>query len=338
LSPRQSVARSAYADKRVLVTGGAGYLANALVQTLSTQGAVITRLCRPGGSLPEDVPEPGDRIDVLVADVRDASAWSRALRGADFVFHLAAQTSVPRAAADPQADHEVNAASMLRLLEACRAGSYAPVIVSAGTATQAGIPARLPVDDTHPDSPTTIYDLHKLFAELYLKQYTGQGWVRGVTLRLANVYGPGPTSGSADRGILNKMVRTALNREPLRVFGSGEYLRDYVYIDDVAAAFLAAGACIERVQGRSFVVGTGVGHTVRDAVNMVADRVAVKTGSRVPVLHVDPPQPLLAIERRNFVADSTRFREATGWIPHVALAEGIDRTIAYLAARAVVTR
>jgi len=277
------------------------------------------------------------RIEVLLGDVCDPGVWSKALRDTDFVFHFAAQTSVPRAEADPHADYDVNAGAMLQLLEACRAGHYAPVIVFAGTTTQAGVPSRLPVDETHPEAPVTMYDLHKLIAELYLKHYTAQGFVRGVTLRLANVYGPGPNAGSADRGVLNRMMRNALNREPLTVFGSGEYVRDYIYIDDVTAAFLAAGACIERVQGRSFVLGTGAPHTVREAINLVADRVALKTGWRVPVRHVDPPVPLHAIERRNFVADSTRFREATGWSPHVPLLEGIDRTVAYLAARALVT-
>ncbi len=327
-----------FVDKRILVTGGSGYLALGLVRALSGVQSSVVRLSRSGGTPAGVVRQTVGRVDDVIGDVRDPDTWARALPGVDFVFHLAAQTSVPRASQDPPSDLEVNARSMLHLLETCRRHGYQPAILFAGTVTEAGIPTTLPVDETHPDAPATIYDLHKLVAESYLKHYAAQGVVRGATLRLSNVYGPGPESGSADRGVLNRMVAKALNREPLTVFGAGEYVRDYVYVEDVTAAFLAAGAHIERASGRSFVIGTGTGHTVSQALNLVADRVALKTGCRVPVTHVDPPQPLHPIERRNFVADTTRFREATGWAPRVSLVEGIDRTVAYLAAAAAPRR
>ena len=193
--------------------------------------------------------------------------------------------------------------------------------------TEAGIPTRLPVDETHPDTPITIYDLHKLMAESYLKYYSGQGIIQGAILRLANIYGPGPKSSSADRGVLNVMVRKALNGEPLTVYGKGDYLRDYVYVEDVARAFLMAGANIEPVNSQHFVIGSGQGCTLAEAFNLVAERVALKAGQPVPVTHVEPPTPQSPIEARNFVADTTRFWQATGWKARVSLTEGIDRTI-----------
>ena len=324
-----------YVRKRILVTGGAGYVACGLVRTLSTVSASVIRLCRPGargrgGSRPVTLPDAVARIDDVWGDVCDPDVWTRILPGVDFVFHLAAQTSVPRANEDPVADLDGNVRPMLHLLETCRRNRHAPVVLFAGTVTQTGIPLRLPVDETHPDAPVTIYDLHKLVAENYLKYYASGEVVRGATLRLANVYGPGPQSSSADRGVLNRMVRMALEGQALTVYGSGEYLRDYVYVDDVTAAFLVAGARIERMHGQHFVIGSGTGHTLAQAVNLVADRVELKTGFRAPVRHVDPPAPLHPIEARNFVADTTRFGAATGWSPRVSLVEGIDRTIAYL--------
>jgi nucleoside-diphosphate-sugar epimerase len=188
----------------------------------------------------------------------------------------------------------------------------------------------LPVDENHPDYPVTIYDLHKLMAEGYLKHYTAQDVVRGAVLRLANVYGPGAKSSSADRGVLNLMIQKALKGETLTVYGDGNYMRDFVYVEDVAHAFLEAGAKIDGVNGQHFVIGSGQGHTIAEAVNLVAERVALKTGQRVPVIHVEPPAALSQIETRNFVADTTRFSYATGWKARVSLVEGIDRTIDYL--------
>src|SRR2546425_980791 len=131
----------------------------------------------------------------------------------------------------------------------------------------------------------------------------------------------------AERGILNTMIRKALDGETLTIYGKGDYLRDYVYVQDVAKAFLMAGANIERVDGQHFVLGSGHGHTLEDTFNLVAQRVALKTGQQVQVTHIKPDGPLSPIETRSFVADSSKFIHATGWRPSCSLGEGIDRTV-----------
>ena len=318
---------AAYEDKHILVTGGAGYLAFGLAQALSIAPCHIIRSYRQGRTIPVGLPNAIARIEDVQGDVSDRQAWSDLLEGVDFVFHFAAQTSVHVANQDPLADLDVNVLPMLYLLETCRQKRYTPVVLFAGTVTQAGIPTSLPVDETHPDNPITVYDLHKLMAESYLEYYSGRGIVRGAVLRLANIYGPGPKSSSADRGVLNMMVRKALNGEPLTIYGKGDYLRDYVYVEDVVRAFLVAGANIKRVNSEYFVIGSGQGYTIAEAFNLVAERVALKTGQRVPVRHIAPPSPQSAIEARNFVADTNRFSQVTGWKVRASLTEGIDSTI-----------
>jgi nucleoside-diphosphate-sugar epimerase len=195
-----------------------------------------------------------------------------------------------------------------------------------------GVPARLPVDESFPDQPCTIYDMHKLQAEQYLKHYARGGIVRGASLRLANVYGPGPKSGSADRGVLNAMVRRALRGETLTIYGTGESVRDYVYVEDAARCFARAAASVEAVNGRHFVVGSGVGHTVAQAVRLVAELVTERVGRPVRVEHTPAPATLSPIESRNFVARVDAFDEATGFRPGIQLSDGIQRTIDYLLA------
>ena len=314
-----------YSGKRILITGGTGYLGTGLARALRDEQCEIICLDRPRK---QASPIEGTAcIHQVQGDVRHRAAWESALTDVDVVFHFAAQTSVPVAREDPQADFEANVLPMLHLLEICRLKGRHPVVVFAGTVTEAGIPARLPVDETHSDCPITIYDLHKWMAEAYLKHYARERIVWGVTLRLANVYGPGPASSSADRGVLNAMIRRGLRGEDLTVYGSGENLRDYVYVEDVCRAFLAAVPHIDRLNGEHVVIGSGEGQTLRGAFNLVAERVALKTGRRVNVVHVDPPNPQSPIEGRNFVADTHRFRQATGWRARYSLSEGIDRTI-----------
>lgn len=314
-----------YAGKRILITGGAGYLATNLIAQLQGIDCHVIRLDRPGGKF--TLASGKVQVQDIEGDIRDRSVWESVLPEMDVVFHFAAQTSVYVAAQNPHADLDVNVLPMLHLLETCREKGLCPVVLFSGTVTEVGLPSRLPVDESHPDHPITVYDLHKWMAENYLKHYAREGVVRGVVLRLANVYGPGPKSSSADRGVLNIMIRKALKGEPLTVYGEGNYLRDYVYVEDVARAFLAAGAQIESVNGQHFVIGSGEGHTLLKAFDLVAERVALKTKQQVPVIHVEPPTPQSPIEARNFVADSSKFARATGWQTNYSLPQGIDHTI-----------
>jgi UDP-glucose 4-epimerase len=316
---------AAFEGKNILITGGVGYLATCLIAMLQDTDCQIIRLDRPGTHFAPVLGE--SHVQDFEGDVRERKIWEVALANVDFVFHFAAQTSIYVANDNPFADLDINVLPMLYLLETCRQRGWRPMVLFSGTVTEAGLPVRLPVDETHPDNPITVYDLHKWMAENYLKHYVREGVVRGAVLRLANVYGPGPSSSSADRGVLNMMIRKALKGERLTVYGDGRYVRDYVYVEDVAHAFLKAAANIDQVNGKHFVIGSGQRHTIAEAVNLVSDRVALRTGKRVSVVHVEPPHSQSPIEARNFVADTTSFTQATTWQARVKLTEGIDRTM-----------
>lgn len=308
----------------LLITGGAGYLASILVPRLQGLQTAIRRMHRSPHALAGLVP---GRIEDFQGDVRVRGDIEKAMDGAGLVFHLAAKTSLYAADADPAGDYQANVVPLLNILEVSRSRKVPATVVYAGTVTQIGIAVRLPVDESHPDQPVSIYDAHKLLAEQYLEHYARKGWVRGAALRLANVYGPGAPSGSGDRGVFNGMIRKALQGETLKIFGTGEFLRDYLYAGDAAEALALAAENMDSVNGRHFVIGTGQGHTLTKAINMIAERVGARLGRKIAVEHVDPPGSLSAMESRNFIADSSAFRRITGWQARVALKEGIDRTI-----------
>jgi nucleoside-diphosphate-sugar epimerase len=316
---------SFFSGKVILITGGAGYLASTLVSLLKHADCRIIRLDREDACR-EPVTGTAEVSD-LNGDVRDPSVWEKCLEEVDYIFHFAAQTSTYIANANPPDDQAINVMPMLHLLEACRRLGICPTVCFSSTVTVAGIPESLPVNESHPDHPLTAYDLHKQMAEQYLRWYAEQGFVQGVILRLANVYGPGPRSSRSDRGILNQMIRRSLAGEPLTIYGAGDRIRDYVYVEDVARAFIAAAHQSNALNGQSFVIGSGQGHTIAEAMQMIAERATEKTGRTVQVRHIDPPGSLSPIEERNFVADTRRFSKMTGWRAHHTLAEGIDKTL-----------
>lgn len=314
-----------YEGKTVLVTGASGYLAGGIVAKLKDTTCKIVRLSR--GALRPVQPCRAEFLD-LSGDPGSPQFWKSVPTDVDVAFHLAGQTSVYEAERDPLGSLEANVVPMLNLLAYCKRLARPANVVFAGTVTEVGLTDHLPVNETAPDNPITVYDLHKLCAELHLQHDARMGTVFGTTLRLANIYGPAATASSGDRAVLNRIISAALAGQFVQVYGDGAYLRDYVFLDDAVAAFLLAGVKQEAVSGRHFVIASGEGHSFGEAFRMVAERVEEATRRSVKVVHVDWPENSSPIEFRNFVGDSTAFREATGWQPKTTLRQGIDRTVA----------
>jgi len=313
--------------RTIAVTGASGYIGDALVKAMAGTELTLIRISRHQDRL---APLAGaTRHHDVCGDVSEPAFWRNLFDSfeIDTMFHLAGQTSAYAAKADPGKDFAANVAPMIGILEACESRPVTTAVIFAGAATQVGVTTSGPVDESPADCPDTIYDLHKLVAERHLREAVGRRSVEGGTLRLANVYGPGGQSASDDRGILNRMVRLALDGEAITVFGDGAQIRDYVYLDDVLNAFVVAAARPGELMGRHFLIGSGTPYSIADAFHMVARQVAAATGHEVPVESRPWPDEALPIEFRNFFADVSAFEGATGWRPAVGLQEGIDRTI-----------
>ena len=314
-----------YSKKRILITGASGYIAWNLIRQLAEFNCTIICFSRNTERIEKQSAKAN--FEFIETSYQDGNSFKAAVKNVDIIYHLASQTSVYEAEKNPMADFEANVRPMQLLLEACRKEKNCPIIIFSGTSTQCGMPEKLPVDESIPDKPITTYDFHKLQAENWLKFYTRQGWVEGVSFRLTNVYGPGPKSSSSDRGILNLMIKKALNGEDLTVYGKGEYIRDYVYIDDVVSAFLTALYNINDLKGKHFILGSGEGSTIHETIVLMGELVTLKTGNKVNVINVQPPSGLLQIEFRDFVSDMSTFSLLTGFKPRFMLREGIGKTI-----------
>lgn len=319
--------RDGYAGQTLLVTGGGGYLAGNLINALFDTDCTILRLTRQNL---EQQPNKKARIENIVGDITDPKVLHSVLEGCNIVFHFAAQTDAYLADREPITDMDINVIPLVRMLDWCRRNNNDMIVLFAGTATEVGLTKKWPVNESESDHPVTVYDQHKLLGEKYLEFSAANGWMRGGTLRLPNIYGPGLASSSLNRGILNKMIREAVSGRYLTMYGGGQYIRDYLYVDDAVRAFLLAGLGIKNINGRHFNIGTGQGVELAKVFSLVVEVVQSIIGSRTEIVVCDPPEGLLPIEFRNYAADYSVFSEATGWCPTVELADGIKRTVEFM--------
>jgi UDP-glucose 4-epimerase len=315
-----------YSGRRVMITGGLGFIGSNLAHRLVALGADIllvdSLIPDYGGNL-FNVSGIEDRVRVNIADVREASAMNYLVRDREVIFNLAGQVSHIDSMRDPHTDLEINCRSQLTLLEACRRNNPAAKVVFAGTRQVYGRPDTLPVTEQHLVRPTDINGVNKAAGESYHLVYNNVFGLRACSLRLTNIYGPRQLIRHNRQGFIGWFIRQAIEDSEIQVFGDGSQLRDFVYVDDAADAFLRAGAS-DACNGDVFNVGGEEPISHRDLVTLLVD---VAGAGRVR--YVGWPPEKKAIDIGSFYADSTRFRHATGWRARVSLREGLARTIAF---------
>ena len=306
--------------KTVAITGASGYIGSSIVNKLTENSVKTIRVCR------KKIPII-DGVNDILADVRNADIWSEVVEQSDIIVCLAGNTSVYAAEDNIEESLTSSLLPINNLILAAKNSNKVPRVVFASTATVYGMTDKLPVSETAKLNPITIYDLHKLFAEQQLEMASRQGFISSVSLRLANVYGPSVAQSSAnDRGVINKITRDSMLGKDLQVFGDGEFIRDYVFIDDVVSAFLYA-AGLNNVDGRSFNIASGIGHTIKETFELIANKSGEIIGRQVSVNFIPMPTDASPIEYRNYIGDSSLFRSVTEWSPKVSLQSGIDSLI-----------
>lgn len=310
----------------VLITGGLGFIGSNLARRLVDLGAHVTvvdsLIPEYGGNL-RNVSDIAERIAVNISDVRDPHSMRALIRGKDFLFNLAGQTSHLDSMSDPHTDLDINAAAQLSILEACRAEAPRVRIVFASTRQIYGRPDYLPVDESHPIRPVDVNGINKVAGEWYHLLYQQVYGIPACALRLTNTYGPGMRVRDARQTFLGVWVRQALTGQPITVFGDGTQRRDFTYVDDCVSALLLA-ARDPRAEGRVFNLGSDEVISLADLARLVTSLVPGSEYRLVPF----PPERK-AIDIGDYYADTTLARAELGWEASTPLAEGLARTLDY---------
>ena len=314
-----------FANRRVLITGGLGFIGSNLAHRLVGLGAEVvlvdSLVPEYGGNL-FNVEGIQDRVRINISDVRDQHSITYLVQGQDYLFNLAGQTSHMDSMADPFADLEINCRAQLSILEACRKHNPGIKIVFASTRQLYGKPDRLPVDEAHLLRPVDVNGINKMAGEWYHILYNNVYGIRACALRLTNTYGPRMRIKDARQTFLGVWLRLIAQGKPFEVWG-GEQLRDFTYVDDAVDALLLAAARDES-NGEVFNLG---GLAVLSLTEL-ADLLIEVAGVGEYAVH-EFPADRKRIDIGDYYADDRRIKERLGWEPKVAEREGLTRTLAY---------
>ncbi|HET7789678.1 MAG TPA: NAD-dependent epimerase/dehydratase family protein [Gemmatimonadales bacterium] len=305
--------------RRVLITGGAGFIGSHVADAHLAAGDAVTILDDLSTGRRENVPAGA----VLVrADVRSAEARRLVIDGGfTIVNHHAAQMDVRRSVTDPVFDAQVNVIGLLNLLDGARAGGVKRIVFASSGGTVYGEGGKLPIGEQAPKLPASPYGAAKLTSEFYLCCFAQLYGLEHVALRYSNVYGPRQNP-HGEAGVMAIFARRVADGEPLTVFGDGEQTRDLVFVEDVAAANLLASNVplppLTDLDTRACNIGTGV----ETSINVVAQTMAQVGGRKAEIRHA-------AARAGEVLRNALEVRKAAsflGWRPKVSFADGVERT------------
>lgn len=312
------------AGRRVLLTGGLGFLGLNLVPPLLEGGAelrILTRTLRPLAlSWLEDL-RGGRAVEVLQGDIADADRMPGWLDGVDLVINLAGESGAVKSLREAHADMQVNVAGHLNLLDSIRDRGTFPRVVFVSSRLVYGVTGTEPVREEHPTYPTSLYGLHKLTVEHYYRIYHQHYGIPYAILRLTNPYGLYQLPERRHYGIVNRFVMAALRGEAIPLFGGGPQLRDYIHVRDAAEAVVRAGLD-PRAVGET--LNAGAGRSV--GLGEVARRIVALAGAG-RIEEVPWPEGHRKVETGDFLCDTRRIAERLGWQAAVGLDEGLRQTV-----------
>lgn len=316
----------AFQGKRVVVTGGLGFIGSNLSVRLVELGAKVTivdnMMPRLGGNL-FNVKEIMDHIQINFSDVRDEHSMDYLVKDQDFIFHLAGQVNHVDSIRNPIQDLDINCRGTLVLLESCRKYNREVKVIFSGTRGEYGASVKLPVGEDHPTNPKGIYAVTNLSAEKMVLVYDDVHKISGTCLRITNTYGPRHQMAHDEYGVLNWFIRKAIDDELIPVFGEGHILRDFLYVDDLVECFLQVAIC-SSAYGEVFNVGTGIPISFID----LAKKIVEVAGSG-KVAFTEFTKERKEVEPGDYYTDISKIRKVVGWMPKTDLSEGLKKTIEF---------
>lgn len=310
-------------SRRILVTGGAGFIGSAIARSYAHSGSdvVILDAWLPGsGAHRCNLSEGIARVHN--GDIRDERLLDELMPGCDLVVHAASHTSHVGSMQDPRMDMSHNIDGMAAVLECMRRHCPQAGLVYLSTRQVYGRPQFFPVDEAHPLQPPDVNAIAKIAAENLCRLYCEVYGIRAISLRLTNIYGPGMRVCDARQMFLGSWIRSAIEGGEITIFGDGSQRRDLLYVDDVVSAVRCAET--SSCAGQAINIASGQGITLCDLANMIR-----QSEDACNIVYRPFPAERKAIDIGDFIGAITMAKNELRWEPQISLASGLSRTIAY---------
>lgn len=309
-----------------MVTGGMGFIGSNLAIRLAGLGAKVTII---DSMIPDyggnwyNIKPVEHKVRVHVEDIRDEKVMSRLVKSKDYIFHLAGQVCHVMSLTNPFPDIDINIKGTAIVMEACKHHNRDAKVVYTGTRGEYGPATHLPVKEEAPMNPKGIYEISNLTAEQIVKVYNDIHGIRSVMLRLTNTYGERGQMRHSRFGVVNWFVRHVIDHDCIKVFGDGNIIRDFLYVQDAVDAILMTAAKDEAI-GEVFNVGVDKPTTFLELAQLLVRIAGTGRWQFAPFSHERSVQ-----EPGHFYSDISKIRKKVGWYPKTPLEEGLARTIDY---------
>ena len=311
-----------YKNKKVLVTGGAGFIGSTLVKELIRLGAkvkILDAFFSDQGANKFNLKSLENDIQVYHGDTRKKQDLERVLPNTDILFNMSGTLSHVDSMSNPWKDLEINTIAQINILEYCRYELPNIKIVYAGTRNQYGRAQYLPVDEMHPMIPTDTNAINKHAGEQYHLLYYRDFGIKSCSIRVSNTYGPRHQMKHPRQGVLNWFIRQLIDDQTVELHGTGEQIRDINYIDDVVDAFLLAAES-DKVWGEAYNIG-GNPISLKEFVEK-----SIKVLGRGSYKIIQMPLERQKVEIGDFVANYSKITNDIGWQPKTSIENGLKET------------
>lgn len=315
-----------FKSKKVLITGGLGFIGSNLAIRLVEAGAKVTILdamIQGHGGNVFNIDPVKDDVLLNFSDIRDENSMNYIVRDKEYIFHLAGQNDHVLSLTNPFPDIDINIKGSAVLLEACKKFNRDVHVIYTGTRGEYGSAVTLPVKEDAPLNPKGIYELSSLTAQKLFKLYHDNHGIKSVTLRLTNIFGERAQMQHSRFGVVNWFIRLAVDNQTIKVFGDGSILRDFLYVQDTVEAILKSALC-DDAYGEVFNIGVDKPVSFLDLAKTI---IRIAGSGKWEFAPFTPERA--AQEPGNFYSDITKTKTIIGWEPDTALKDGLARTINY---------